>query len=122
MAEIPVTCQPDGAGWAGRAVSLRRGVGHRGEHARLPAGPGEGWPAACGEFPGGLAALCSPPAAPGPVGNWGRGEQMFVIMEQLTPERRERAGKEAARPRGLGAGSASRSRVPRAILSWALFK
>lgn len=81
-----------------------------------------GWPAVHMVFPGGLAALCSSPAALGPVGNWGRGEQMFVITEQLTPEHGERAGKEAARPRGLGAGSASRSRVPRSILSWGLFK
>lgn len=42
VAEIPVTCQPDGAGWAGRTVSLRRGAGCWGEHVCLSAGPGEG--------------------------------------------------------------------------------
>lgn len=63
-------------------------------------------------FPGGLAVLCSFPAAPGPVGNWGRGEQMFVIMEQLMPEHGEHTGKEAARSRGFGARSASCSHVP----------
>lgn len=66
-------------------------------------------------FPGGLAVLCSSPAAPEPVGNWGRGEQMFVIMEQLMPEHGECTGKEAARSRRLGARSASRSCVPGAI-------
>lgn len=86
---------------------LCRSGGEPGARANMcacPWAPARGWPAVPAVFPGGLAALCSFPAALGPVGNWGRGEQMFLITERL-------AGKEAARLRGLRAGSASRSRV-----------
>lgn len=63
--------------WAGR-VSLRRGAGCWGKGVAGTRG-----------IPEMLAALCSNPAAPGLVGNRDRGEQVFVIMDQLMPEPRE---------------------------------
>lgn len=71
------------------------------ERATLPAAPARGRLEVHALLPAGLAPLCSSPAAPGPLGNWGRGEQMFVIREQLVPEHGNRSGREAARLRGL---------------------
>lgn len=80
-----------------------------------PRAPARGWLAAPAVFPGGLAALRASPAAPGPVGNWGRGEQMFVIREQLMPERGE-GGRPSLRTRSRVGLS-----LTRAILSRGLF-
>lgn len=78
-AEVPVPCPEEPPGRASRASPA-------GSRALCvpAAGPGNAL------FPGELAELCAAPAAPGPAGLRGRGEQVFVITELLRPERRER--------------------------------
>lgn len=102
VADLPGTCPEElaGQGEPGREPGAAA--------ACVPAaGPGLGNAA----FPGELAALCAAPAAPGPAGAWGRGEQVFVITEQLGPEHRERRRPPVPLDSGQGRPLAHASRV-----------
>lgn len=109
MVAVPCPEEPAGPCQASGSRPLR-------EPMRACGGPG----ARNALFPGELAALCAAPAAPGPAGPRGRGEQVFVITELLGPERSERRRPPVPPDSGQGRPFAHASRVrfcPRAFLN-----